>query len=386
MPDRVRPARILIVLPSWVGDSVMATPALRVIRRALPGALIGALARPGIDEVLAGTPFIDEFHVDVARGMMGPKRVASRLRIRRYDAAVLLTNSFSTALTVRLAGVPRRVGYDRDGRGLLLTERLDAPRRRDTEPFSRSSADPDDWAPVAACAYYFELARALIAPWGAQAGPMGPLELCVRDAERAAAKELLDELPGDGPLVVLNPGGNNPAKRWPAERFALLGTHLAQRGARLVVSGSSSEADVTAAVVRGLPEPARRRTLDMPALLAARGPAIEERHKVSGLGLLKGLLGRAALMVTNDTGPRHIAAALGVPVVSLFGPTDHRWTSIPFDRERIIVADPSLPEEEVANDHPARCAIEKIEPDRVIAAADALLTLGAISPGGAAPS
>ena len=91
------------------------------------------------------------------------------------------------------------------------------------------------------------------------------------------------------------------------------------------------------------------------------------------IAALKPLLRDARLLVTNDTGPRHIAAALGTPVVSLFGPTDRRWTTIPFDDEIALDADPTLPEEEVANDHPDRCAIDRIDPGRVTDACDRLL-------------
>src|SRR5262245_57469670 len=119
---RPRPLRLLIVLPSWVGDVTMATPTLRTIRVTLPGVFIGGLCRPGIDQLLAGTSFFDELHVERASGVFGPKFVAAKLRPRRYDTALLLTNSFSTALTVRIAGIPRRIGYDRDARGLLLTD------------------------------------------------------------------------------------------------------------------------------------------------------------------------------------------------------------------------------------------------------------------------
>src|SRR5690606_4405022 len=140
-------------MPSWLGDVVMATPALRLIREALPGALIGALLRPGMDELLAGSDLVDQLHVDRARGVMGPKIVASRLRQHRYDTCLLLTNSFSTALIARLAFIRRRIGYDRDGRGLLLTDRLDPPRRE--RPHK-------GFAPVPAVGYYLRAARVLI--------------------------------------------------------------------------------------------------------------------------------------------------------------------------------------------------------------------------------
>lgn len=365
-----KPLRLLVVCPSWVGDTVMATPALRALRRALPGAFIGALVRPGLDDLLAGTPLCDELHVERAAGMMGPKRVAGRLRMRRYEAAALLTNSFSTALIARLAGIPRRFGYDRDGRGLLLTDRLRAPTRGERAPYCRAGRGAGEWAPVPACGYYFEVARRLLESCGVEAGEMGALELGVSEGQRAAGDALLaqagiapDEDGRSSPLVVLCPGGNKAAKRWPAERFAALAEGLAlERGARVLLSGSAKEAGLLAEIEAGVSEGTRGRVVNLLALNAERSALT--------IGALKGVIRRCALMVTNDTGPRHIAAALGTPVVTLFGPTDHRWTTIPFDREAIVLADPTLPEEEVANDWPQRCAMEKIELERVYEAVE----------------
>lgn len=386
----------------------MATPALRLIRRALPGAYIAGLVRPSLHGLLDGLPFLDEILAEQPAGMMGHKRIAARLRQLRFDAALLLTNSFSTALTARLAGIPRRFGYDRDARGMLLTDRLAPPLRRDTLPFSRSRTAPNEWAPVPACDYYSSLARRFLTTQGIDPGPAdraGPLELHISDEARAAADRLLQGLfkphrarsnteknspIGSGaaahipdsppssvpsvfsvvsPIVLLNPGGNNPAKRWPAERFAQLAAHLIEhRRAHVLISGSPAEADLTAQIHSLIPGPQRASAADLPSLLNSQASSLKP------LALLKAIIARCNLMITNDTGPRHIAAALGVPVVTLFGPTDHRWTTIPFDRERILLADPTLPEEEVANDHPERCAIDRIQLATVIAAADSLLT------------
>src|SRR5690606_24812434 len=129
-------------LPSWLGDAAMATPALRLLRDALPGAYIAGLARPAVADLLRGTALLDEMVVERASGVMGPKRAAAKVRPLRFDTALLLTNSFSTALVTRIAGIPRRVGYDRDGRGVLLTERLRAPEWPGSLPRRRR------WAPV----------------------------------------------------------------------------------------------------------------------------------------------------------------------------------------------------------------------------------------------
>lgn len=358
-----RPTRILVVMPSWVGDAVMATPTLRLLRRSFPGAFIGAMVRPGIDGLLAGSAFIDEFHVEHTGGVMGPKRSAAKVRDRRYEVAVLLTNSFSTALATRLAGIPRRVGYDRDGRGLLLTDRLTAARRRDTPPFDRSGTSPSAWAPVPACRYYWGVGARVLELAGMSAPPgesMGRMELTLTDQDDRAALEVLAraDVEPSARFAVLNPGGNNPAKRWTPERFASIADHLWRvHGVRSLVNGSPNESDVVSGVVGACADGTRA------AGLASAGVT---------LASLKGIVKRGCLMVTNDTGPRHIAAAFGVPVVSLFGPTDPRWTAIPA-REAVITADPTLPEEEVADDHPERCAIGGIEVSAVARAVDAML-------------
>ena len=142
MDEPSRSKRLLIVLPTWIGDAVMATPAQRRVREALPGWFIGGVCRPGADQVLAGLDTLDEIHVAPMSGVLGPKRVAAQLRPRRYAAALLLTNSFSTALATRVAGIPVRLGFDRDGRGLLLTHRLQAPKR-----------DGGGWAIIPAAAW-----------------------------------------------------------------------------------------------------------------------------------------------------------------------------------------------------------------------------------------
>lgn len=344
------PLRLLIVLPSWVGDAAMATPTLRAVRRALPGAFIGGLCRPGIDQLLAGTDFLDELHVERASGVMGPKFAAAKIRPRRYDTALLLTNSFSTALITRIAGIPRRIGYDRDARRFLLTDRIKAPTRPD-----------GSWAPVPAVHYYWTLAKTFISP--AIGLEPGPLELATTPAEEDAAGELLRRAGVDQARrwAVFCPGGNNPAKRWPPDRFAGVADHLAQSyGITTLLNGSPAEAGLISTI----------------AGACRHASCVRLPELGITLGSLKPLVRRACLMVTNDTGPRHIAAAFGVPLVSLFGPTDHRWTIIPTRPgapEAILLADPTLPEGELANDHPERCRIEKIQLKEVLRAVDGAL-------------
>ncbi len=359
--------RVLVVLPTWLGDTVMATPALRLLRGALPKSVIVGLARPGIDELLAGDDLLDDIVIADRHSVLGPAKVAARLMPFKFDCALLLPNSFSSAITVRLAGIPRRVGYDRDGRGSLLTHKLQAPRR---------AAPHDGWAPIPAVEYYLaaarEALRALGRPVPAAAAPA--LELGVSDSQEALALGILAlaKITPQTPFALLNPGGNNPAKRWPVERFAAVAHHLIDRhGIMIAINGSPSEAE-TVALIRDV--------------IVLDNPADESRiaclPELGGtIGSLKGVVRHCRLMITNDTGPRHLAAALGRPCITLFGPTDPRWTTLPDSlsrpgREMILQADPTLPPEEVADDHPQRCRIDRIQTSAVIGAVDELLARG----------
>ncbi len=398
-------------MPSWVGDVVMATPALALLRRHLRASFIGALVRPGLDELLAGSaladgsPLVDEFHVERSKGVMGPKVVASRIRPRRYDAALLLTNSFSTALITRLAFIPRRVGYDRDGRGLLLTQRL-TPRLRSATEVAvgegggsgggggagwLSRLGRDRFAPEPAVEYYLRAARSFLSGRNESSaqgdGDEPRMTLGVTPAQRTLGAEVLARAGvGAGEVFALiNPGANNPAKRWPVERFGAIGAELArERGLRVLVTGSPDERELVENVTRAVNEEVARD--------GGRGRSGQERatgqHAVSltacgvTLGALKAILSeregsrsRCRVLITNDTGPRHIAAAFGVPTVTLFGPTDPRWTTLPPGQHPFVhvVADPDLPPEMLADDHPDRCAIEKISVERVRKAVEAVV-------------
>lgn len=328
--------RLLIDMPSWLGDCIMATPVLRAARTALPEARIVVLVRPGLDRLLAGCPFVDEWIALDPRGVAGVWRRAKVIRAVRPDAALLLPNSFRAALALRLSGTRIRAGYARDARGFLLTHGLAFDKRRER--------------PIATLEYYLRLAK-----WSLGVESIDPaMHLAVSEEDRAAAASTLRGV--TGPFVVLNPGGNKPGKRWPAEQFAVVGRALSARhGVRVVVNGSPGEREIVRDVCAGVPDSIN---------LVERGVT---------LGALKGVIERALLVITNDTGPRHIAAALGTPLVTLFGPTDPRWTTLPGIRERIITADPFLPEELVADDVPERCAIGRIPASDVIHAAEAIM-------------
>ncbi len=372
--------RILIHLPSWVGDTVMATPAMALLRHHLPKSIIVGLGRPGAAELLAGSEhLLDEVIEADTRTTLGPAKVAGRLRPMKLDAALILPNSFASAITVRLAGIELRVGYDRDGRGMLLTHKLQPARR--LRPGVGADAA---WAPVSAVDYYLiaahELLLALIAgerlvpqlsdpPIALELGTARTQDQLAQDILARAA--LLNHASKPLPYALLNPGGNNPAKRWPVERFAAAAHHLiTKHNLRVLINGAPSERNLCALIAQAI-------TLNQPA----HAHLVASLPDLGGtIGSLKALTRDARLMVTNDTGPRHVAAAFATPCVTLFGPTDPRWTTLPdaftrpgVPREVVLVADPTLPPSEVADDHPQRCRIDRIATPTVLAAIDRVL-------------
>ncbi|MSR40767.1 MAG: lipopolysaccharide heptosyltransferase II [Phycisphaerales bacterium] len=312
--------RLLIVLPTWVGDSVMATPVLRALRSAFPNAHITAAVRHGVDTLLAGCPWCDDIFRVTFRGTLGPFSETAAIRARRPDTIVLLPNSLRSALGIRFAGAARRIGYARDRRGFLLTHAIAPPSQK----------------PISAVDYYAQLVETAFDIRVTDRR----VELLVTPEEARKADALLAEVSAF-PLV-LNPGANNPSKRWKSENFAAVARRFLKQGRSVVVSGGPKERELVAEIVQRAPG-----AID----LIARG---------IDLGGLKGVLARAACLLTNDTGPRHIAAALRTPVVTLFGPTDHRWTTLVDVQERLLLAEPFLTPDTFADRHPQSCVMDRI--------------------------
>ena len=362
-------------MPSWVGDIVMATPAVRRIRNAYPGIFIGGLVKPGMDQLLSANTLFDELHVATPSGMMATKKTANKIRPRRYDTALLLTNSFSTALTTRLAFIPKRIGYNRDSRAMLLTDPVIPPR-------NTKSKSGKTWKLTPAVDYYWNLASHLLdqdpvdwsihTPSNCKSLPLALpsdvyMELGLSDTDQTKGADILDRahIGDDTPYAILNPGGNNHAKRWAVDRFAKLADHLANtHNIAVLINGSPAEADLCDEIINL----AQTNPISLPSL-------------GNTLGALKPIIAGAKVMITNDTGPRHIAAAFGTPLITLFGPTDPRWTTIPVRQlpdgtpsETIIVADNTLPPDQSANDHPQRCSIEHITYQAVEDATNSMLS------------
>jgi len=325
-----------VIAPSWVGDACMATPAFRALRAARPGATIELTCRPGLDRLLGASPWFDRIRVDAMRGLAGPFRAGLRLRGSRPDEVVLFPNSFRTALAAFVSGAPIRAGFRRDLRGLLLTAGVPMPDRSVPHPTLAS--------------YCGLLERGL----GIPVADRRP-ELFLDDGtDLAAAERLLADVPR--PFALLVPGGNRDDKRWPVERFASLAQRLADRGLASVATGSPGERALLARLVAESPIPIH----DL------------SRHSFD-LGVLKGVVAAARICISNDTGPRHLAAAFSVPTVALFGPTDHRWTLLPGAPERLLVAEPFLPGDRMADRHAKACRIERIALGDVLHAVDRLL-------------
>jgi heptosyltransferase-2 len=340
-----------------VGDVVMATPALRALRDHFRDAHIAHVGRRVALEVLAPNRLADETLLDHSR--LKPKitnsfRLAGRLRKGRFDTAVLMPNSFRAAALARAGGLKRVIGYNRDARGWLLTDKQLPPR--DEEGLL---------VPVAAVDYYLQLARLS----GAAPDKLHSrrMSLDVSEADQAAADRELRRcsISSCRNIVMLNPGAAfGPSKMWDAESFAAAADALIDRfDARIIVNAAPGEKPVAAKVCEAM----------------AHDPALSFAHRDGSLGLLKGLLRRCSLLITNDTGARHIAAALGVAVLTLFGSTDQRWSRIDYDRERIISVDVGCsPCQKKMCPLPAGPAyhqcMQRITPEMVIEAAAELLS------------
>jgi heptosyltransferase II len=301
---------LAIFLPNWVGDLVMATPTLRAVRRHFgPSARIWGILRPHLADLLDGSNWLDaQIPFDPASGRkeLGRLALIGRLRRERIDLALLLTNSLHTAALAWLGGARQRVGYARDGRSWLLTGRVPAAGHHVPMVGGRK------FRPSPMVESYLTLARAIGCPVETP-----QLELKVTAAENAQAERVWRDLGlrTDGQVVALNStGAYGEAKLWPVEHAATLARHVVE------------QLDHDVLVFCG---PGER---DMAREIAARAGS---RRVVSlaaqevSLALTKGCLSRCRLMVSTDSGPRHMAAALGKPVITLLGPTLPIWIENP---------------------------------------------------------
>ncbi len=308
----------MVRLPNWVGDAVIAVPALRELRRVLARAQITFVARPWVSGLFDGEGLADRvIPVDDARGFGESAKQFIRARRRlgreRFDLAVLLQNAFGAALLARASGARVVAGYPTDARRLLLNLPVGF------EPNYKSRHQVFYYLNIAA-----HLERAMSGesrvdfdsphPW------LKATEEQKESAQRLLSRSSSASLTLHERLVAINPGATNSrAKQWSAERFAETADRLAARdGFRAVIVGTAGDIQAANEVA------SRMRT---PALVLAGQTSIAE---------LKGVLACSSLVISNDTGTAHVSAALGVPTVVVFGPTDHTSTR-PFSDMAAVV-------------------------------------------------
>jgi heptosyltransferase-2 len=288
------PERVVVRAPNWLGDVMLSLGALRDVRRNFPTARLEVLARPAFADLYGAVEGLDA--VVAAKGVR-----ADAATVRgRFDAALLFTNSFGSALSMALGRIPERWGYATDGRGPLLTRRARVP----DEVRQRSQV------------YYY---RAVLSGVGLQVSASPDTALRPPGAWLARGEALL----GAGDWIGLNPGAAyGAAKQWLPSRFAAAGDRLArQTGARVAILGSAAERPLAEAIAAAMQE--------TPKVLCGETTLTD----------LVGVLQRLRLLVTNDSGPMHVAAALGVPTVAIFGSTDWRETAPQNTRHVLLRAD-----------------------------------------------
>ena len=341
--------RIALFLPNWIGDVVMATPAIRAVREAFPSADLVAVCKPYVAEVVAGASW---FHEVILSDKSGPRpqrlfAVARKLRANRPDAAILFPNSFRTALLARLGGCERIVGFARYGRSLLLTDRL-----------HHTTDTRGQFVPTPVIDDYNRLAMALGTP-----DPGHRMELFTTRADEEAAHAVWAKfaLGRYSRMVALNPGAAfGAAKHWPVASFAELARMLTSRlGCGVLVLCGPGEREMARRIAEGSRSPHVYALSDTPL----------------SLGLTKAIVRRADLLVTTDSGPRHFAAAFNTPVVTLFGPTHIGWTETYFAKATHLQKEvPCGPcQQRVCPLEHHRC-MKELTPAEVFAAAHRLLT------------
>jgi heptosyltransferase II len=304
--------RVVVRGTNWVGDSVITVPALRALRRVLPDANITLAVRPGAKGIFSEADFIDDVLVYERKNAFSVVPQIREWRRRNFDLALLFQNAFEAALIPFLAGVPLRFGYATESRKPLLTHPLSLPDWRSSrhEVF-----------------YYLYLVTALEQMLFASSSicesePDASIE--ISESRKVEARELLRAhgISEGETVVAICPGSiNSRAKRWPAERYAALADRLIDSQRQVLLIGSRDEAEVSQEVAS--------RMRNRPVVLTGK----------TTLDQIIALLATIDLVVTNDTGPAHIGAALGRPTIVIFGPTNP-LTTRPFSPEAEILRHP----------------------------------------------
>jgi len=304
--------RIVVRGPNWVGDAVMTIPALRSLRCLFPNAHLTLVSKSSAMDIFIDADFVDQVLVYDRAGLRSMWAQTREWRRRKFDLAILFQNAFEAAAMAFLARVPIRVGYDTERRGFLLTHPVASPSWKDErhEMF-----------------YYLNIVgevEELFSGRPSVAIEEPQFALAVSASRQAEAFTLLRQhgSRGEGPLVILCPGSiNSRAKRWPAERYAQLADRLIENGFAVALIGSPGEVDVSEQVLHNM----RRQ----PIVLTGETTVAEAAAIIS----------IADLLITNDTGPAHIGAAVSTPTLVIFGPTNP-LTTRPFGAAGEIIREP----------------------------------------------
>jgi heptosyltransferase-2 len=335
---------ILVWLPSPLGDAVMATPALQCVRKQFPDDKIYFCAGKTVSQILTPNSFADECIILKSNN---PFAIAAELKKYDFDTAILFKNSFASAASVFLAGIKTRAGYAREARGFFLTEKLYPPKISALQH-----------KPVSVIDYYLALAS-----WFGADTADKKMRLDIDENDRKKVLEKFSAyLNGTKPVVIIVPGGAfGPSKIWPEDRFAGIIDFLAEKfSANCFVSVSPDEAE---------------KKIAKKICSLAKHPAVNLAENSVSLGQLKALFSFAALVISNDTGPRHIAIALGKKIVTLFGPNNPAWTANDYANEIKIVADvPCAPCDKPVCKKDAHYCMESITVEKVCAAAEKFLS------------
>ena len=293
--------KVLVRATNWVGDAILSIPALAALRARRPDAEISVLARPWVADLYRDQGLVDRLipfdHRGRHAGPFGVERLARELRAVRFDSAVLFQNAFEAAWIAWRAGIPERIGYARDARGPLLTKSIPVPQAGEI--------------PAHEANYYLELLRR--AGWIDALPEIARVKLRVSPEAVERAEKLLESAgsPAGSLRVAFGAGAAyGSAKCWPANRYADLARRLiTDYNATVVLFGAASEAAVAAEVETGA------------------GSGVVNLIGRSAVGDLPALLSRCGIFVGNDSGAMHVAAAVGLPIVAVFGPTDPHGTS-----------------------------------------------------------
>jgi len=293
--------KILIRATNWVGDAIMALPALRAVRKRFPEAEIAIVGRPYVADIYRDQEICNQLipydPKGLHAGFSGRERLAAELRAQKFDVALLLQNAFDAAWLAWRANIPERIGYARDVRSFLLTKAVPLPRHGET--------------PVHEKFYYLELLRR--AGWLDSVQDETFIGLSVPEEKRRSADELLCKFGvRQGALrIAIGAGASyGSAKCWPPPRFAEVANRLqSEADADVILFGIAAEANVSTAISGEL-----------------RRPPINLTGKTA-IADLPALLSQCHLFIGNDSGAMHVAAAVGLPIVAVFGPTDPNGTA-----------------------------------------------------------